>query len=65
MKEVCAKENDDEFNRYVPDRPGDEYHGRSRSECERIARDYWKSVQGLGGRPFKKAREKPPCGCSP
>jgi hypothetical protein len=63
MKEVCAKENNYEFNRYVPNRPGDEYHGRSRSECERIANDYWKGVDFFGKKHFDQARKKPPCKC--
>ena len=63
MKEVCSQEKDDEYNRYMPEYPDQEYLGRSRSECERMAKDYKKGVDMFGRKPFDRARKRPPCSC--
>jgi hypothetical protein len=63
MKDVCSVENDYEYIKYVSTRPADTFLGRSRSECDRIAKDYYTGVGVLGRTPYFKSRSEPSCDC--
>ena len=64
MYDECSKYNDIGLNKHNEQYPEEPYHGKSRSECERIANDYHWAVSGkIGRKRFDKARRDPESPC--